>query len=259
MKGCPALEMLERAKEWAASESRISAALVYGSVAQGRADEWSDLDLLLVTSGDREVLWAERQQIADRILGDEGCVWAGEVSHQRPYRYGAYRADAAQLDLTMDEGRAKPWHGLADGFVPLLDRDNIVEKLRADFADWKPHEPDAKVSDGPTWVWLKYLAGRLRRGQYWMVRCGLVSLAYERIVPLLGVTPNAVDTALPADLRHRLYGALPVDAEVGELTRALRATTELYVDALEHWSRRTEQARPAHPLAPAVLDRIRRL
>nr|WP_238362395.1 phosphotransferase [Actinopolymorpha pittospori] len=202
--------MLERAKEWASGDDRISAALVYGSVATGRADEWSDLDLLVVTAGDREEVWAERQQIADRVLGGEGCVWAGEVSHQRPYRYAAYRADAAQLDLTMDDGRAKPWRGLADGFVAILDRDDIVAKLRADFEGWKPLEPDVEVSDGATWVWLKYLAGRLRRGQHWMVRCGLVSLAYERIVPLLGVSPNAVETALPAELRTRLHGAIAV-------------------------------------------------
>jgi hypothetical protein len=141
----------------------------------------------------------------------------------------------------------------------ILDRDDIVAKLRADFEGWKPLEPDVEMSEGATWVWLKYLAGRLRRGQHWMVRCGLVSLAYERIVPLLGVSPNAVETALPAELRTRLHGALPSDAEVGELTRALRATSELYVDALDLWSRRTGLARPVHPLAPAILDRIGRL
>ncbi|NYH91262.1 hypothetical protein F4554_003900 [Actinopolymorpha rutila] len=232
---------------------------MYGSVAQGQADEWSDLDLLVVAgTGSRESLWAEREEWAGRILAGP-VVLSGELSWQRPYRYAAYRADAVQLDLTIDEGHAEPWRGVADGFVTISDRDNLADRLRADLVDWKPRPAEADIKDGPTWVWLKYLAGRLRRGQFWMVRCGLASLSYERIVPLLGASPNAMETTLSEAVQRQLHEALPASDDPAELARGLRATTALYVQALDVWANRTGRSRPHHPMAPAVLSRIEQL
>jgi hypothetical protein len=257
---CPADDLAERAHAWCETEDRVAAAFVYGSVAQGQADEWSDLDLLIVAGiGSRDSLWAEREEWAGRIL-DGPVVLSGELSWQRPYRYAAYRADAVQLDLTIDEGHAQPWRGVADGFVTIFDRDNkLADKLRAELVGWKPRPAEADIEDGPTWVWLKYLAGRLRRGQFWMVRCGLASLSYERIVPLLGVTPNAMETTLSEARQRQLHDALPVSNDPAELARALRATTALYAEALDAWADRTGRPRPHHPMAPAVLARIEHL
>jgi hypothetical protein len=257
---CPAEKMAERARDWAASDGRVAAAFIYGSVAKGQADEWSDLDLLVVAEvGARERLWAGRAELAARILGDGGVVWDGELGHQRPYRYAAYRGDAAQLDLTVDEGNAQPWRGLADGFVTIADRYALAERLRSELDGWRPPEPAAARDLGGAWLWLKYLAGRLRRGQVWMVRCGLSSFAYERILPLLGVSPNAMESVLTEIQQRRLHAALPTSDETGELARSLRATAELYGEALTEWARRTGNERPEHPLAATILARIKGL
>lgn len=256
----PAGELADRARDWAGTDSRVSAAFVYGSVASGRSDEWSDLDLLVVTEdGSRESLWADRADVADRILGGGGAVSSGELGWQRPYRYAAYRADAVQLDLTIDEGTAKPWRGLADGFVALFDRAGLAERLRTELDGWRPPAAEAEPNDGSTWVWLKYLAGRLRRGQLWMVRCGLPNLSYDRILPLLGVSPNEMETVLSAEWQRRLRDALPTSNDRDELARALRTTAELYADALDDWSIRTSKPRPEHALAPVILERLRGL
>lgn len=67
--GLSAEQMAERARAWGNADPRVSALLVYGSVAQGRADEWSDLDLLIVSvPGARAALWSERAALADRLL-----------------------------------------------------------------------------------------------------------------------------------------------------------------------------------------------
>ena len=66
-----------------------------------------------VAPGERDALWAERGSVVDRILGGEH-VYAQELSWQRPYRFGAYRADLVQAVL---ETRVLPLWGVATNAV----------------------------------------------------------------------------------------------------------------------------------------------
>ena len=55
----PAERMAERAAAWAESDAAVRAVIVYGSVAQGSADDDSDLDVIVVAEpGQREALGA---------------------------------------------------------------------------------------------------------------------------------------------------------------------------------------------------------
>lgn len=243
-------EALERVWAWAESDDRVDAVIVYGSVATGRADSFSDLDLLVVArDGAREELWAERQKIAEGIL-DGDVVFAQEVSWQRPYRYQAWRSDLAWLDLTVDEGRAEPWEGLAGGFEVLVDRANVGDRLRSDLEAWEPPEHDPRAMEGDTWVWLLWLGNRLRHGDRWRVWTNLVRILDERVRPLL-----APEDASVPDQRD-LEIAAPRSLEQGELWRSLRATTDLFDDALDRWEERTGRSRPEHPLVQQIRKRL---
>jgi predicted nucleotidyltransferase len=252
----PAQHMADRAAAWAESEPAVRAAIVYGSLAQGTADAESDLDLIIVTEpGQRDGLWERRAELGALLLG-RAPAWSQEPAWQRPYRYQVYDDGLAELDLTLDEEHAAPWRALHRGFRALVDKGGVAERLRADLADWRPREFDAPALNGGTWGWLSYLHGKLRHGETWFVRYGVMDTLNNRVVPLLGsLGPSACHDLEPVDV-GRLEQAAPVSSEPAELRRSLRATADLYALALGRWSERTGQPVPEHPLATAIRARL---
>jgi predicted nucleotidyltransferase len=252
----PAEELAARAVPWAEGEAGVRAALVYGSLVHGTAGPYSDLDLIIVAEpGWREALWERRAQISELLHG-RPAAWSQEPSWQRPYRYQSWDENLIELDLTLDEERAAPWAALALGFRALVDKGGVVERLTADLASWQATEFDAPALDGGTWMWLDYLRGRLEHGEAWMVRYGAMDTLSNRVVPLLGAASHSAHRDLgPADLAH-IQRAAPVSAEPGELLRSLRATAQVYDDALDRWAERTGRPRPQHPLAAAIRRRL---
>ena len=252
----PAEEMAARAAAWAGSDEAVRAAVVYGSLAQGTADEQSDLDLIVVAQpGKRDELWDRQEQISALLHGCQP-VWSREPLWQRAYRFQSWDEHLAELDLTLDEERAAPWAALTRGFCTIVDKAGVEARLRSDLASWQPPEFDAHAFDGGTWAWLNYLNGKLRHGETWMVRYGIMDTLNNRVLPLLGVAGHSalrdLDTA-DADLIQR---AAPTSAEPAELRRSLRATAGLYAWALDRWSERTGVQRPRNPLVHAILNRL---
>lgn len=253
----PAEQMAARAVLWAEADPAVRAAIVYGSLAQGTAGPESDLDLIVVAGpGQREDLWGRRAQISATLLGAEAARHQ-EPRWQRPYRYQSWDQNLAELDLTFDEEFAQPWSGLAKGFRVLVDKAGVEARLRADLATWQPSEFDAPAYDGGTWAWLNYLHGKLRHGEAWFVRYGVMDTLNNRVVPLLGGEGHSAHRDMDADDVVRLHEAAPASQEPAELRRSLRTTADLYSAALDRWSERTGRPRPQSPLAAAVLERLR--
>jgi predicted nucleotidyltransferase len=251
-----ASECLERARDWVTHDHRVAAALVYGSVAHGADDEFSDLDLVIVTrTGERDDVWEERKEIAGRLL-HAAVAWGQEPVWQRAYRYQVWRHDLVEVDLTFDEGHVEPWQGLVAGFETLIDKDGVVERLRHDLAAWHRPEFNAPAFDGGTWMWLNWLDARLRREQLWVVRAGLFDTLNTRVLPLLGVAPYEAEQHLSESDLAAVTEAAPRSQNARELRRALRATAALYDQALDRWAARTRSTRPHHPLAAAIRRRL---
>jgi Polymerase beta, Nucleotidyltransferase len=253
----PAEEMAARATAWAAADAAVRAAIVYGSLAQGTATEESDLDLIVVAEpGQRDALWNRRKQIGAALLGREAVRWQ-EPTWQRQYRYQSWDENLAELDLTFDEEYAAPWAALMQGFCALVDKADVAARLTDDLASWQPPEFDAATLDGGTWTWLNYLNGKLRHGEAWFVRNGVMDTLNSRVVPLLGVAAHSVHRDMDIADVALLHEAAPSSAEPAELRRSLRATAELYSLALDRWSARTGHPRPRNPLAAVVLEKLR--
>ena len=253
----PAERMAERATNWAQAEESVRAAIVYGSVAQGTADEESDLDLILVTEpGLREALWERRAEFAEFVL--EGPVRSSqEPSWQRSFRYQAW-AERGEIDLTLDDGYAAPWRALTRGFLVLCDKADVAGRLAADLAEFKPPEFDAPLFDRGTWAWLRYLRGKLRHGETWFVRYGVMDTLNNRVVPLLGSAGHSVLADLGQGVLAQLHQAAPKSDQPDELKRSLLATAELYDWALSQWALRTGGENPRSPIASEVLAKLRR-
>jgi predicted nucleotidyltransferase len=169
----PARECMRRAADWAGGDPFVRAAVVFGSVARGLDTGHSDLDLILIArDGASEELWLRRAEIAHSILG--GAVVATlEPSWQGEHRYQAWTSDARQPDLTIVEGVPTVFGGLAKGFVAVYDPDGIGEQLAAACTAWSAPDHDAASLDASTWAWLRYLHGRLHKGELFAVRAGL--------------------------------------------------------------------------------------
>lgn len=253
----PAEEMAARAAVWARADAAVRAAIVYGSVAQGTANEESDLDLIVVAEpGQRDGLWARRAQIAAVLLGRDPVRWQ-EPHWQRPYRYQSWDDNLAELDLTFDEEYAAPWAALVRGFRAIVDKAGVETRLSYDLANWQPPEFDAPAFDAGTWTWLNYLHGKLRHGETWFVRYGVMDTLNNRVVPLLGGAGHSAHRDMDAADVALLHEAAPSSPEPAELRRSLRATADLYCLALDRWSERTGRPRPRNPLAAVILDRLR--
>jgi predicted nucleotidyltransferase len=252
----PAEQIADRAAAWAESDAAVRAMIVYGSLAQGTADDDSDLDVIIVAEpGQRDALWDRREQISDLLHGRH-AVWHQEPLWQRPYRYQSWDENLTELDLTLDEEHVEPWAALTRGFLAVVDKAEVAARLRSDLSSWQPREFDAAAFDGGTWLWLNYLRGKLRHGEAWMVRYGVMDTLNNRILPLLGTAGHSAHHSLDAADIDRIHRAAPTSAEPAELRRFLRATAELYAWALDRWSQRTGQPVPRNPLAPAILDKL---
>lgn len=252
----PAEQMADRTAAWAESDAAVRAMIVYGSLAQGTADEDSDLDVIIVSEpGQRDALWDRREQISDLVHGHH-AVRHQEPLWQRPYRYQSWDAQLIELDLTLDEERATPWAALTRGFLAVVDKADVEARLRSDLATWQPPEFDAPAFDGATWGWLNYLNGKLRHGEAWMVRYGVMDTLNNRVLPLLGTAYHSAHHDLDAADIDRVHLAAPTSAEPAELRRSLWATAELYAWALDRWSQRTGRPVPRSPLTPAIMDKL---
>jgi predicted nucleotidyltransferase len=261
----PAEQMAQRAARWAWSQDCVRAAVVYGSVALGTADDDSDLDLVLVAEpGRRDELWQRRGELAE-CVHDGPQLWAQEPSWQRSFRYASWGQDLTRLDLTVDEAHAAVWPAMARGFRLLCDKADVADRLAEDLAGLAasgattsaPAGFDPAVLDGGTWAWLRYLQGKLRHGETWLVRYGVMDTLSNRVVPLLGSAAHSAVRELGPELTGRLNAAAPVSAEPAELRRSLLATAELYDWALSRWSARTGQPDPRSAIAGPVLERLR--
>ncbi|WP_203566460.1 nucleotidyltransferase domain-containing protein [Aestuariimicrobium ganziense] len=251
-----AREFASRAERWAEDETSVRAAVVFGSVARGEDNEFSDLDLILVTEpGAADDLWARRADIATSIMGGVPA-YVQEPHWQGEHRYQAWDGDGYQLDLTIAEEPVPVFGGLARGFTTLVDRDGVAERLTAQIERWSEPEFDAAAMDGGTWVWLAYLQGRLRHGERFAVRAGLTDTLMGRVVPLLGGQWHSAHAQLAAVDLERVHGAMPTSDDPTELGRALRETARVYDWALDRWVERTGRERPSHPLASMVLRRL---
>jgi hypothetical protein len=249
--------MAVRAEAWARAEPAVRAAIVYGSLAQGTANEESDLDLIIVAElGHRNALWDRRAQVGSIVLGRD-AAWRQEPLWQRPYRYQIWAEDLTELDLTFDEEFAAPWAALVLGFRAIVDKADVEARLRHDLTRWQPLEFDAPTFDGGTWAWLNYLNGKLRHGEAWIVRYGVMDTLNNRVVPLLGGAGHSAHRDLDAADLALLHEAAPRSADLAELRRSLRATADLYSLALDRWSERTARPRPLNPLAAMVQVRLR--
>jgi predicted nucleotidyltransferase len=253
--------LIAAASEWALADDRVRALLLKGSLARGRGDERSDVDLVIVTKPGRlGELWADRGAVAE-ALGR----WLGgfdEVAWQAPHTFIGFYDGPIKVDFFYQEAEplADPW--LRDGFVALVDPDGLADALPARLAG-EDGSPDLNDFDAHAWDWLWWIDVKLTRGgQAWLVHIELVKFVETILLtghnalcqePWRGAA--AVEQQLPAEVQAQVRAALPAAPNPDELRRAFDVAVQRYVDLRQRLAR--ERKMPlSQDLARQVLERL---
>lgn len=256
------LEILRRARAWVAEDIRVRAALVHGSVVQGTISPLSDVDLIVVAEpGERDSIWAEREQLTHRLLGRPPAVT--EALPGLPYRWQAGTAELDMLDLTIDEGTVRVWNGFEGPVEFLIDRADVRDEFERAMAGQSPPSPyDAAAACDATWGMFAKLTGLLLHRRTLSTRIGLNELITSRLLPLLDRSAYSIGTVHDHhdhELIARLDQCYPVSLDSAELGRAIRAAAEWYAELLTAWAARTGRPRPASGLERGVFNALTRL
>ena len=157
----------------------------------------------------------------------------------------------------MDEEAANPWAALTRGFRPVVDKAQVAARLRSDLATWQPPEFDAPAFDGGTWVWLNYLRGKLRHGEAWMVRYGVMDTLNNRVLPLLRAAGHSAHHSLDAADIDRVHRAAPTSccARRAAPFPAGNGSSCTPGHSTDGRSAPGSQCRES-PLAPAITDKL---
>jgi aminoglycoside 6-adenylyltransferase len=190
----------ERFTEWGAGEESVRAALVIGSRARGDhpADEWADLDILVLTDG------SSRHVQDPSWLASVGDAWisfveptpAGDGSERRVLFAGGVDVDfaffaVAEIEALLTDDPRVAQVAFSRGFRVLLDKDGDAARLLeggppADDRACAVPDPAAfeqVVSD--FWYHAVWTAKHLRRGELWWAKLGCDARMKERLRQVL--------------------------------------------------------------------------
>lgn len=228
----PHRQFLENATRILRQDERLVGMAVAGSLADSRADEFSDVDLVIAVEPEfQEEVMAERQTIA-ATLGALAAAFTGEHVGEPRLLICLYDDPVLHVDLK---------------FVPLADATPVVDNpavvwdragrletvLRQCEGSYPP--PNIQCIEDRFWIWIHYLAGKIARGELFEAIEGLSFLRTTVLAPLgmmrLGLTASGVrrvEEKAP-ELVKALATTLPTH-DKDSLWKALESAIELYDD-----------------------------
>jgi hypothetical protein len=223
-------DLAAAAIDTARDDARVVALVVGGSVARGTADEYSDLDLVIVCSDEHHSsVLAGSRAFADSI-GPLLVAFSGEHVGEPRLLIALYDSGPRHVDLkfvsTSDlDSRVE------DGLV-LWDRDRVVEQaVRRRPGVWPM--PDPQWIEDRFWVWVHYVTVKIARGELFEAVEALTFMRSAALAPLIvgDLVPNPAGVRRIEQIAPSVVPALRetvADPTVQDSVRALRATVDLY-------------------------------
>ena len=204
--------LISRFTEVCSADDRIVAAFLSGSHARGEADEYSDLDLGLITTDEAfENLMADREAFIRR-LGEP--LFLEDFGLDRIVFF--ILADGTECELLFGrEGALEEIH--VGPFEALVDKRGVLAGAESPFAQTDPNEQREKLREVLKWFWhdLSHLIAALGRGDLWW--------AYGQLEALRRYCVNLVRIQHGVEAQEEAYEKLGKAIPVSELA-ALQTT-----------------------------------
>lgn len=214
----------------AEADERILGITVNGSAATGGTDEYSDLDLVIVSTDEaHRALLGEAKEFAAG-LGELLTAFTGEHVGEPRVLITLYGSPPRHVDLKF-VGVSDLDHRVEDGVV-LWERGSAVTKgLANGLAEWPQADP--QWIEDRFWVWVHYVGAKIGRGELFEAVDALTMMRGSALAPL--AIAGRVDRPagvrrierIRPDLVLALAATVPT-AERDACLRALDATVELY-------------------------------
>jgi aminoglycoside 6-adenylyltransferase len=259
-------QLLERIIAWSKAQAGIRAVALVGSGARQDhpADEWSDIDLVLV-SGDPQAYLASTDWLTD--LGEPWFMFLERNSAGEAFVRRVLFAGGLDVDFVIFSTESAR-QGFSGTFLPeialrdmqvLLDKDGILSSLPGDVSpllvDSHPTVADFTEVVNDFWFHAVWTAKKLKRGELWTAKSCCDVYMKRLLLRMLEWHAHAtreVDTWY--DGRFLEQWASPVVLEklriafahydVQDIWRALRASMELFDQVARETARRWGYAYP---------------
>ena len=166
-----------------AEDPAITGMAVAGSWLDQELDEYSDLDLVLVTKNKVGGNSAKMEEYANRF-GD--CINSFTGEHVGEPRLLICLYDDPLLHVDIKFVTLKEFETRVEDPVILFERDGkLSEVIRNTKAIWP--EPDLQWMEDRIWIWVHYIAAKIGRGEYFEALSNLDYLRMNVLSPLMQV------------------------------------------------------------------------
>jgi predicted nucleotidyltransferase len=223
-------ESAERAQEVIATDENVIGLAVAGSWLTNEMDEFSDLDLILVTqdkiSSDKDKMLGYAKRLGDLLSG-----FTGEHVGEPRVLICLYDNPLLHVDIkfvTLEE-----FHVRIETPTILLDKDSRLQQALENSTPKFPY-PDYQWIEDRFWTWIHYALLKIGRGEYLEAYDFFGFLRMVVFGPLLHIKNEnqprgvrKVETALQAHDLKRLLETIPSFDATG-LLRSLRSSIKLY-------------------------------
>jgi len=249
-------DLAAAALDRARNDPRVVGLVVGGSVARGAADEYSDLDLVIVCDDEAqpEVLAAARAFAAS--LGPLLAAFTGEHVGEPRLLIALYDPGPRHVDLKFVGVRDLDSR-VEDGLV-LWQRGQVVDRAyERRLASWPAADP--QWIEDRFWVWLHYASVKVARGEFFEAVDALTFMRATALAPLIVAdrVPNPAGVRRIEQIAPDLIPALSEtlgDVTVPACLRAAEATVDLYLRLRD--LTRIEQRGAAERSARAYLSSV---
>lgn len=228
---------IEKARGLVSADARFAGLAVSGSGSEeGRTDEWSDLDLVLVSYPEHQAALLGEAKAFAAALGDLLAGFTGE--HVGEPRVLICLYDNPMLHIDLKFIPLADFEQRVDDPKVICERDGALSEILARTRGSYPN-PDLQWIEDRFWVWVHYGAQRLGRGELLeladhlgFLRNGVLSslLAMQHGLPARRMRRAEQD--LPPEAVARLGGTLAV-YERKALIDSFYALIALYRDLRE--------------------------
>lgn len=178
-------ELIERISIWAVRDENVRAAVIIGSQARSDhpADEWSDLDIIILATDPQPYLQSKEW------LSEIGTLWLSFVEPTPDGRSMEHRvlfAGGLDVDFAFNQAHAfrqlfssdfpkDVYDVIRRGFRILVDKDNLQALLPDKPTEYSPSLPQKDEFLNLVnnfWYHTLWVAKHLRRGELWWAKAG---------------------------------------------------------------------------------------